>query len=181
MKKTILTLSLLGSICAIGFTSCEKIKDKLFPAFDAEIADVSVTVPITVAGTENSSSSTVSFNLDSTIKAYTQNAFGMSNLSSVKVKDMRVFLMETTELNNISNFENVKLSFSSNTNITPAIIADAAIPNVRAADINIPVANSPELKGYLTGNQLTYMLTGKARRSTTKPLNAAVSVTLSIK
>jgi hypothetical protein len=180
MKKTILTLSLFGLFTA-GLTSCEKVKDKLFPAFDTQMADVQVTIPITIQGAESTTNSTVAFNLDSTIKAYTANAFSISNLSSVKVKDIGVFLTDGNDLNNISNFENVTLKFSSNTNSTPAVIIDTPIPNVSVTDINLPVTNSPELKEYLKGNQLTYTVTGRARKTTTKVLHAVILVTLAVK
>jgi hypothetical protein len=182
MKKRFFALSLLGTFCIAGLTSCDKVKDNLFPPFETEIADVNVTIPITVQGVEASSSNTVSFNLDSTIKAYTANAFSISNLNSVKVKDVTVFLTDADELNDVSNFESVQLKISSNTVSTPAIVASATIPNSPAESLNIPAGdNSPELKEYLNGNELVYTVTGMARRTTTKPLNAVVSVTLSIK
>lgn len=132
-------------------------------------------------GVESSSSNTISFNLDSIIKAYTENTFSIGNLSSVKVKDVTIFLVNADDLNNISNFETVSLSFFSNTNSTPAVVASAIIPNTPATSLNVPAVNSPELKEYLKGNQLTYTVTGKARKSTTKTLNATVSVTLCVK
>jgi hypothetical protein len=181
MKKTILALSLLSGLCAASLTSCEKVKDSLFPAFDVEMNDVSVTIPITVEGVERSTSSTVAFNLDSAIKAYTSNAFSISNLSSVKVKDVGVVLTNTDALNDLSNFETVSVKLSSNTVSTPAIIASAAVPDAPGTSLNIPITNPPELKEYLKGNQLTYTITGTARQTTTKPLNATVSVTLAIK
>jgi len=181
MKKRILTLGLIGSLCAIGFTSCNKIKEKLFPAFDADISEVSVNIPVTVAGAEATSNSTVSFNLDSTIKANTASAFGVNSVSSVKVKNVQVFLENADDQNDVSNFENVSLKFASNTNSTPLTVLSSDIPDVHVTDINLPVTNSPELKNYLTGTQLTYFITGQARRSTTKPLSATVIVTLSIK
>jgi len=181
MKKRILTFSLLGSLCIVALASCDKIKDKLFPAFDSEMAAVSVNIPITVQGVESSSSSTVSFNLDSTIKAYTVNSFGVDNLSSVKVKDIGIFLNNADDQNDVSNFETISLKFSSNTNTTPAVVASAVIPDAPAANLNIPATNSPELKEYLKGDKLTYFLSGRARRTTTKVLNATVLVTLSIK
>lgn len=181
MKKTIRSLLLLGSLCIFGLTSCEKVKDKLFPAFETEIADVSVTIPVTIAGVGSSSSGNIYFNLDSTIKAYTANTFSFNNLSSVKVKDVSVFLLNTDNLNDISNFESVSLELFSNTNRTPSVIVSTFIPNKPATNINIPATNSPELKDYLWGDMLTYTVNGKARRSTTKPLKATVSVTLSVK
>lgn len=181
MKKTIRILSLLGLLCAVGFTSCNKIKDGLFPAFAVQTDEVTVNIPVMVAAVESSTSSTVSFNLDSTIRVNTANTFGVDNVSSIKVKDITVFLTNSDALNDLSNFEKVRLLFSSNTVTTPAIVASADIPNSKATSINIPASNGPELKEYLKGNQLTHTVYLKARRTTTKPLNVAVSVTLSFK
>jgi hypothetical protein len=180
MKKSILALTLAGSL-AIGLLSCSKVKDTLFPAFESEIGAVSVTIPITVAGTEASNSKTITFNLDSTIRAYTQNAFSISNLGSVKVKDLSIMLVNADDFNDVSNFESVLVKLASNTNTTPAVIASAAISDTPASSLNITPTNSPELKGYLAGNQLTYTLMADVRRTTTKPLQATVLVTLSIK
>lgn len=181
MRKTILALSLLGGFCAAGLTSCNKIKDSLFPAFTVQLDEVTTTIPILLEGVESSTSSTVSFNLDSTIKANTSNVFGVDDLSSVKVKDLTVSLNNSDALNDLSNFESASIGFSSNTVSTPAIVANTTIPDKPAATINIPASGGPELKEYLKGNQLTYTVTTLARRTTTKPLQAAVSVTLSVK
>lgn len=181
MKKRILAFSLLSAFCVIGFASCDKVKEKLFPAFETEIADVNVTIPITVAGVESTSSSTVAFNLDSTSKAYTSNAFGINSISAVKVKDITVALTDANDVNNVSNFQKLTRRFASNTVATPAVVATADIPKTPAAFINIPAGtNTPELKDYLKGNQLTYTVSSVARKSTTMPLHAVVSVTLSL-
>lgn len=180
MKKKLRILSIL-LLCATGLISCQKIKDNLFPAFNVQLDEVTFSIPVTVAGVESSMSSTMSFNLDSIIRANTGNAFGVKNLSSIKVRDIGVILNNDDVLNDLSNFERVRVTFSSNTVTTPAIIASADIPDSPAASINIPAPNGPELKEYLKGNQLTYTVFAKARRTTTKPLNVAVSVTLSVK
>jgi hypothetical protein len=182
MKKSLFALSLLGTFCIASLTSCEKVKDSLFPPFETQISDVNVTIPITVQGEEASSSNTVSFDLDSTIKDYTENAFNIDNLNSVKVKDITVYLTDADAQNDVSNFESVQLKIASNTVNTPAVVANTTIPNTPANNLNIPAGeNSPELKEYLKGNELSYTITSSTRRSTTKPLNAVVSVTLSLK
>lgn len=181
MKKSIIALSLLGGFSVLGLTSCDKIKDKLFPAFETEISEVSVSIPITAAGVEASSSSTVAFNLDSAIKANTGSTFSIDNISSVKVKDVTISINNPDDENDVSNFEAVSLKFSSNTVSTPAVVASASIPDNTAYSLNITPTDSPELKEYLKGNELTYTVSGTARRSTTKALDATVDVTLSVK
>ena len=180
MKK-ILTLSVLISLFVLSIASCDKIKEKLFPAFDTEIDAVSVNIPVTLEGVQANSSNTVSFNLDSIIKVNTGNTFSIDNISSVKVKGLSIFVNNADDLNDISNFETVSLKFSSNTNTTPAEVASASIPDSRASSLNITPKNSPELKEYLKGSELTYTVSGTARRSTTKVLNATIAVTLSVK
>ena len=181
MKKISLAFLGFSAFCAVSLASCDKIKDTLFPAFNAELDEVAVTIPVTLAGAEGRVSQTISFNLDSIIKTYTANAFGIGNLSSVKVKDITVTLVNTDVLNNFSNFETVRITLASNAVATPVVVAGADIPNTAATSINLTPSVTPELKEYLAGNQLIYTVTAKARRTTTKPLDAAVHITLAIK
>ncbi|HEU4607861.1 MAG TPA: hypothetical protein VFS31_07110, partial [Chitinophagaceae bacterium] len=76
-------------------------------------------------------------------------------------------------------FETAKLSISPNSNTTPTVIASANL-----ADVNQPAVingNDTEIKAYLQGSQITYKVSGKARRATTKELQLAVAVVLSVK
>lgn len=178
MKKSILAFCL---ICAISLISCDKVKDKLFPSFETEINGIHVTIPLALAGTEISNSSTVLFNLDSAIRAETANTFGINNLGSVKVQDVGIFVSNADDLNDISNFKSVRVTLASNTNAKPVVVASANIADTPATSLNITATNSPELKDYLKGNQLTYTVMGDVRRTTTKNLNATLSITLAIK
>ncbi len=181
MKAKLCVFSLMAAFVAVSFAACNKIKSELFPSFDTDISEVTVTVPATAAGVEATASNTVSFNLDSAIKAYTRSTFSINNLSSVKVKDISIFVLNPDSENDASNFESISLKISSSTNSTPALVASAAIPNSYSTSVNIDAANGPELKEYLRGNNLTYAITGKTRRAVTKPLTLTVLVTLSIK
>lgn len=179
MKKSILSFS-VASLLVLGMSSCEKAKDKLFPSFETNAGTLLVNVPV-VASTANEvalGNTTVSFNLDSTIKAYTNGSFSISNANSVKIKDITLTVLNGDQENNISNFESAKVTIASNANSSPAVIASANL-----MDINQPAVingNGTELKGYLQGGQITYNVSGKARRATTKELQASISVVLSI-
>lgn len=181
MKKSVLILFFAAFICIVALSSCNKIIKALFPAFDTEIGDVTLTIPATAAGMEVSTSNTITFNLDSTIKAYTQNAFSTEDLTSVKVKNAGIILINDDDLNDISNFDSISIKIASNSNNTPAVIASVSVPDTRRTSFIIPVANSPELKGYLNGSQLTYTITSRTRRLTTKPLQMSLGVTLALK
>jgi len=180
MKNTICALFAFG-IVATGFVSCQKVKDALFPAFETQVDDIEFTIPIVAGGVETSVSNTFYFNLDSTIKDYTENVFSIRNINSVKVSGLTLMITNTDALHDISNFESIHVAMASNAKTTPVVIVDAAVPNEPANILNLAATNSPDLKDYLKGNQLTYTVTGKARRSTIKPLQATVSISLAIK
>lgn len=180
MKKIVLILMLAGLITT-GFSSCEKVKDALFPGFETTLADFEITVPVIVnTDVENSLGSTVvNFNLDSIMRANTDNKFGVDNLSSVKVKMIEVEVLNGDNQNNISNFETLKMTLASDQFSSPVTLVNLTIPDIdQKLVIN---GNNAELKTYLTGSELIYSVSGKARRETTRELQLAVSVTLLVK
>jgi hypothetical protein len=185
MKKSIATLS-VATVFTLGLTSCDKLKDKLFPSFEANAGVVQLTVPvITNTSTEASlGSQTVHFNLDSTVQDYTKGRgdFSISNVNSVKVKNVSVMLTSPygDDSNNLSNFENAKVTLASNTNTTPVVIASASIADSYSSSLNIANDNSPELKEYLKGSDFIYTVSGKPRRATHEPMNLVITVTLKV-
>ena len=180
MKKLFLSFS-VASILVFSMSSCEKVKDKVFPSFETSGGTVLIEVPVVTNTTteQEIDATTMSLNIDSTIKANTDGKFSISNANSIKVRDITLTVLNGDEQNNISNFETAKLSISSNSNTTPAVIASANL-----ADVNQPAVingNDTEIKTYLQGSQITYKVSGKARRATTKELQLAVAVVLSVK
>lgn len=180
MKKVLFAASLASAV-VFGFSSCEKIKDKLFPNFDTDGGTVVLSVPV-MSNTTNEGvwdQATINFNLDSVIKKYTNNQFSISNANSIKIKTVTLTVLDGNQQNNISNFESVKLAVSSNSNSTPANVISATLQ-----DINQPAVingNDVELKSYLTGSQITYKLSGKMRRATTQKLTTQVDIEYSVK
>lgn len=178
MKKLFLSFS--TAVLVFAMSSCEKVKDKVFPSFETNSGTVLIDVPV-VTNTSSEmeiDATTISFNLDSTIKANTGGNFSISNVKSVKVSTITLSVLNGDQQNNISNFETAKVSVSSNANSTPAVIASATL-----ADVNQPAVingNGTELKGYLQGNQITYKVSGKARRTTSKELQAVISIVLKV-
>lgn len=182
MKKLFITVSLIGAL--IGITSCNKIKDALFPAIDVELPAFQFSIPAIpfVLNSEASLGSfTMKFNLDSIIRANTAGAFGAGAVSTVKVKQMVISIPNGDQLNNLANFESARFTFSSNTKTTPAEILSITFPDTYSTSTTFTPTDSPELKEYLSGSELTYTLYGKARRITTKSLTFNIQVTLSAK
>ncbi|MCY7420179.1 MAG: hypothetical protein LH478_00315 [Chitinophagaceae bacterium] len=182
MKKVVISASLI--ILVIAGMSCKKIKDAIFPSIDVDLPAFQFTIPaipLVLSNEVSLGSFAVNFNLDSIIRANTAGAFGAGAVSTVKVKKMVITVSNGDAANNLANFESARFTFSSNTKTTPAEITLITFPDTFATTYTAQPADSPELKEYLSGNTLTYNLYGKSRRTTTKPLDFRVAVTLSAK
>ena len=182
MKKVLISVSLL--IFVIAGMSCNKIKDAIFPSIDVNLPAFQIRVPaipIVLSSEASLGSFTINFNLDSIIRANTAGAFGAGAVSTIKVKKMVISVSNGDGANNLANFESARFTFSSNTKTTPAELVSITLTDTFATSYTAEPTSSPELKEYLTGTQLTYSLFGKARRTTSKPLNFSVAITLSAK
>ena len=182
MKKVLISVSLL--IFVIAGMSCNKIKDAIFPSIDVNLPAFQIRVPaipIVLNSEASLGSFTINFNLDSIIRANTAGAFGAGAVSTIKVKKMVISVSNGDAANNLANFESARFTFSSNTKTTPAELVSITLTDTFTTSYTAEPTSSPELKEYLTGTQLTYSLFGKARRTTSKPLNFSVAITLSAK
>jgi len=179
MRKVVLS-ACVASAMILGFSSCEKVKDKVFPSFETNGGTVHLSVPAisTVNNNVAFDETTIVFNLDSAIKAYSAGKFSISNAESVKIKTVTVDV-DGDDQNNISNFSHVTIKVSSNSNTTGAVIVDADLMDVDQP--NVINGNNVELKGYLTGNQITYTISGKLRRATTVELPLTLDVVFDVK
>jgi hypothetical protein len=182
MKKTIVTLLLAAFVITVG-SSCKKVVTSLFPGIDVRIPDVQVTIPpvIVVPSTEMSLGSfSASFNLDSIIKASTNNVFNINDIGTVKVKQVAVTLQNGDNLNNLANFETARVAMTSSNNSTETNILTVNIPDATSNTITVNATDSPDLKQYLSGNRINYTVYGKLRRPTTKSLNMVIAVTVRV-
>lgn len=182
MKKVLISVSLL--IFVIAGLCCNKIKDAIFPSIDVLLPAFQIRVPaipIVLSSEASLGSFTINFNLDSIIRANTAGAFGAGAVSTIKVKKMVISVSNGDAANNLANFESARFTFSSNTKTTPAELVSTTLTDTFATTYTAEPTSSPELKEYLTGTQLTYSLFGKARRTTSKPLDFSVAITLSAK
>lgn len=182
MKKFLIAVTIVAMGLSLG--ACNKIKEAVLPAIDVDLPAFQFTIPaipFVLSSEASLGSFTTTFNMDSIIRANTGGAFGASAVSTVKVKQMTIALSNADALNNLSNFENARFTFYSNTNSTPAELFNITFPDTFSSSVTVTPENSPELKEYLKGTQLTYTLYGRARRVTNKPLNFTVQVKLTAK
>jgi hypothetical protein len=181
MKKLLVPVFIV--MIVTGIYSCKKIVKKIFQGIDADVPVVSVTlptIPIVIPNEVPFPTIIQRFNLDSSVKANTGGAFGADDVSSIKIKQIAFDLTNADSLNNISNFESVRVTFLSNANTDPVTVASITFPDTYASTHTYTPDNSPELKPYLNGSELIYNVYGKIRKITTKPLGLNIKVTLRV-
>ena len=174
---------LIVAVIITALSGCKKIIRNLFQGIDAEVPPFSVTLPAVPFAPPVEvplGSYSQHFNLDSTVRANTNNVYGANDVSSVKVKQMVFTLANPDTLNNISNFESARFTFSSNTKTDTVTVASITFPDTYAATYTYIPTNSPELKPYLNGTVLNYNAFGKLRRITSKQLIMNLHVTLRV-
>ena len=182
MRKIVVSV-LTVAIVVAGLAGCKKIVRSLFQGIDADVPTFTVPlppIPVVPPGEVALPSFTQHFNLDSTIRANTNNVYGAEDVSSVKVKQIVFNLTNADTLNNISNFESARVTLSSNAKTDTVTIASVTFPDTYATTYTYTPVNSPELKPYLVGSILYYNAYGRLRKITTKPLTLELKVTLRV-
>lgn len=182
MRKLFIPVLIVALIIAVA-SGCKKIIRDIFQGIDADVPAFSVPIPAIPFAPPVElplGSFSQQFNLDSTVRANTNNIYGAGDVSSVKVKQIVFTLSNPDTLNNISNFESARFTFSSNTKTDTITIASITFPDTYAATYTYTPVNSPELKPYLNGTILYYNAYGKLRRRTTKELTLNLLVTLRV-
>jgi hypothetical protein len=165
-----------------SFTSCEKIKEKLFESFTANGADFQFDIPVISSTNEITiGNKNVNLNVDSTIKAATGGLFGLGILKAVNAEEVTLNLLNADQNNNLANFESLKVKISANNGSNTVIIASMSNPDTYASSVKLNADNSKQLIDFLKTAPVKYEIIGKARRVTTKPLSAQLVVKLKFK
>lgn len=177
MKNKSYVFAMLFTL-TLGLYSCDAIKDKLFQSFTTGNIEQDFTVDIitSTAAKSDVGNINVNLNIDSIIDAETGGAFGLNDISSINVHEVKVTILNPDADNNFANFEEGWLNFHTNTNTTPVQVATGVNPDVFADTWMMPVDPTVNLKPYLSGTQISYVLSAKARRVTTKALNCKIAV-----
>lgn len=181
MKKTLLALSFIAA--AVSVVSCKKLVNALFQPFSTETS-FETTLPELPASDQPADlgSEETYFNLDSTIKTYTSDAFNISSVENLKagIEELTINLNGSGEqapdsANNLSNFETIQVSFYSDTNPTP-VMYETSNADVYATSVSLPVDKTVDLLSYMKGTKFIYTIRGKLRRGTTHPLPCTMTI-----
>lgn len=180
MRKPLIILTSFFFFGA-ALLSCKKIVSAIFKGTDINVPSVQITIPVILAVTSNEislGSFSQQINVDSLVRANTGGVFGINVVSSIKLKEASLSITNADALNNLSNFESVRVTLQSNVNNSPVEIISIIFPDSFASSYSYVPASSTELLPYLKGTTITYNIFGKVRRITSKPLNLVVQVTL---
>jgi hypothetical protein len=179
MKTKIFVMAVaLTAGLTLTTTSCDKLKDALFVAFFTNALEQEFTIPVISDTTQTGAIGTLNdnFNIDSIIDAETGGQFSLADIDKITVTEARLTLLNADAGNNFANFENGSLEFNTNSQPTPLLIATGLNPDVYSEEWLLPSIANVNLKEYLTGTQLNYYVTAKARRATSHTLQCKLKV-----
>lgn len=175
MKKPVLFLAAFAMAAVLP--SCEKAAALLFKAFESPL-NFSVALSPSAAGeTKTLGSTVVTYNLDSEIKAATNNEFGADFITQMYVNQLAITLTNSNATNNLSNFESISIAVSS-AGGTPVVMGPFAIPATATSTHTVTVTNSPNIRPYFNGQNVTFAVIGKTKTATTITLQANVGATI---
>jgi hypothetical protein len=186
VRNALCALFMLLTI-SIGFSGCDKLKDKLFEAFLTQAADVSLTIPVVNSTSQEGKAETLSFyiNVDSIIKANTGGLFSINSVNTVEIETIDMIINNADAANNFANFEYGILLFNT---WNPKIqdwnrvlgVARDDIKDSYAANMSLSLVQDVNLKDHMIGTKAVYYYTYKARRVTNKALNCTLRVKFKI-
>lgn len=177
MKRNIFFALGLLALLTIVNTSCNKIKDAVKANIVLTSADVEFTIPqITATGQANLASKNVYLNVDSIIKA-NNTKLGAGYIKSVFIKSLTVTMIDGDANNNFSALQSCKLEFSTNANTNMYTLAEITNnPDTEAYTLEIPVNGGINLKDYFNATTFSYVLSGNARKTTSKDIQCKATI-----
>lgn len=178
MKTKFSIIALVALLFTVGLTSCDQIKEKIFNAFLANSADIDFTIDIISDTSKVGSIDSLSTNmdLDSIIRVQTNNAFNLTSITSINLEECKMTILNPDATNNLANFEQGNLTFSTDSKSVPVQVCSGIIADVYSDSWLMPVDKTINLKEYLIGHKLSYNISAKARRVTTKKLDCKMSI-----
>lgn len=156
--------------------SCDKVENASVD-LPAMTATVDVTVPPTSNTTaqQDMGTQSISYNVDSFIKANTNGTLGVNNIKAVSLKSCVVKLRDGSDAdNNFANFETVTASMSTD-NVTKEQTMTVSMPDKEAYDATLSVPTE-DLSPYLKSTSIKYKVSGKLRREIKKEVKATVTI-----
>ena len=183
MKKHLLSLGILATAATFMFTQQSSIKDiakDMFNSFNTDPVTVTFRIPILAnpnTGFIQLDSTRVDLNMDQVIKDATDGVAGIDDADKIFIHSISLQLNNADNANNWANFTKVGSAMTSNTASTPIDMGSKEnMPDTYSTELTLDVQQSVQMKDYLKGNTIYYVLYGDNRRATTKELNGTASI-----
>ncbi|MGZ3939156.1 MAG: hypothetical protein ACXVBK_10350 [Flavisolibacter sp.] len=176
MKKKLLAVFAVSAL--FGLSSCSKAEKLLFKPFESPLS-FDITIPVVSSTSTESSmgSTTLSYNVDSLVKAKTDNAVDPSVVSAMYIQQIAITITDPVDNNNsLSNFNYVKMNVSQNG--TPYVFGPFNVTPGAMNQDSYTVSNSPNIRPFFNGSAVTFSLVGQANKATTHEMHATVSATI---
>lgn len=176
------TLLTLAIAAIFTFSSCSKIKEAMQRDIAISPTGVTFTVPIITSLNAGTTIGTVpvTMDLDALIKAQASK-FGIDNVKNVKITGLKIKLNDSDATNNFANLESLSATIKANGQSDVVVAAVTNNADAEKSELTIPITQgNAELKGFVTSTSFSYILAGKARRVTTKPLSATATFTYTL-
>lgn len=175
MKKILfIPTALLIAAALLG--GCDKLKKEIKKAtFQGQVStviDYMAMIPeIPVDSAEGTIEDIViPFNMDSVVKATTNNIFTLSDIGAINFESLTVSIENPDSTVNFANFEYLRLVMKTNNVQTPVVCAYDPIPDAYSDLLYFPLDKSLDLHPYAEGKILTMSASSKTRRKTTRNL-----------
>mgnify|MGYP001185106141 FL=1 len=178
--KNVLYASILAGLGMVTLASCDKIKDAVEVDLKATSSNISFIIPILEEpGNATLGESKVYLNVDSLIKAH-ESKLGSDNIRTVKLEKCTITIVDGDSVNNFGALESCKIQFSSQGKPEMVTITELTNnPDEETHTLELPVTDK-ELSGYFDSKWFNYVVSGKARRATTKTMECKATVTYTI-
>jgi hypothetical protein len=175
MKKLLFLSTCM--IAVVGMSSCKKAAELLFKPFESPL-NFDVNINPVAAGTQSNLGTTVvNYDLNAEIKSATDNQFDASFIGQMYINQVAISLTNADATNDLKNFESLSLTVSSGSG-TPIILGPFPVPSTATTQFSFDVPNSPNIRPYFNGSNVTFVLSGKVKTATTKTLQAHIGATI---
>lgn len=191
IKIRFISVLFLAAIAISTVLSCTKLASKINKDFTFSTSPQPFVIPIVPDSIVTAANLfklpdappiTFSYNLDSLIKANTDNILGVGNIGSLKVNSCVLTVTNPHPLSNFQDFETVTITFMA-TGSSYQYIITANQPDVYSETMTLsPADPSSDMKNILQGNNFKFLLSGKMRHGTADSMkcNAVFNFTVNV-
>ncbi len=182
LNTTRLTLFFCLTLLLAGGFSCKKLAASLFGGQSIVLPAYTITVPeIPFSDSSiqfNSGSFTTYVNTDSLVRAQTGGSYNINDVSSIKVSNIALTVTNADASNNLSALKRLLVTITSSSNTTAGNMFSINIPAYTYSSFSTSPTDAANIVSYLHGTNVSNVVYGNIRKTTSKALIIKAVVTL---